>query len=520
MNKKLKNFTFLTILLFLTTITYLPTFNNGFTNWDDHIQVTDNPDILEFSFSGIQKIFSSFYVGMYQPITTLIFTFENAVFGLNPTVFHAVSLGFHLLNVILVLWLIKLLIPKKEIVFITTSLFAVHPMFVEAIAWVSASSTLIYSFFYLAAIISYLYYLKNDKRKFLVFTLLLFLLSLLSKVMAITLPFLLILIDFYYKRKLGSKKVIIEKIPFFILSIIFGIIAIYGRKFANHFTNEFTFFDKIFIMIYQVFWYILKFFVPSELSAFYPNPKKVNGFLPIIYYISPIFIILFGFVSYRIKKHWKKILFGLFFFLIPVSLTLKIVQVGDTITADRYTYIPYIGLLIFVGFFYHYLITKKPTTKPFLIAGFSILFLFFSVVTYNRTKVWKSSRTLWADVILKNNKIALAQTNYGVTYIGEDDKKAEKHFLKSIEVDATFVIPYNNIGFLNLEKDRKKAEKYLLKAIEVDASYLYIYTNLAALYMKTDKEKAKKYIDLAVSINPNNGYVKQRIKTWNTLWLK
>jgi hypothetical protein len=519
-NSKLTSFSYLTLLLIITVFTFLPTFNNVFTNWDDQLQVTQNADILEFSFKSIQKIFSSFYVGMYQPITTLCFTITNFIFGLNAAAYHFVSLLCHLINILLVFWLMNLITKKKDMVVIVTSLFAIHPMFVEAIAWVSATSTLIYSGFYLGALISYLYYLNSSKKKFLFFTFLLFLISLLSKVMAITLPIVLLLLDFYKSRKLLSKKVITEKIPFFILAIIFGVIAILGRQMAGHLTNTFTLFDKLFIMMYQIIWYLFKFILPIELSTFYPNPKKINGFLPTIYYLSPVIMVFIGLITLKFKKYWKKISFSFLLFLIPISLTLKVVQVGNQITTDRYTYIPYLGLLLLFTFGYEFLIAKKPKLKPYLIALITALFIVFSTLSFQRTKVWKNSASLWTDVVKKDETVALAHTNLGVTFVGKDNLKAEKCFLKSIEMDSTFVIPYNNLGFIYLTNNKKKAEEYLFKAIKVDASYLYIYTNLATLYMKTDKEKAKKYIDIAVSINPNNGYVKQRNKTWNTLWIK
>jgi hypothetical protein len=516
--KKNNQYYFLVVIIILTIIVFSPTFENGFTNWDDHLQVTENPQIKELSIQNIKTIFSSFYVGMYQPLTTLSFTLEYSFFGLNATGFHTVSLFFHLLNILLVFWLIKLLTIRKDIAILTTALFAVHPMFVEVIAWVSARSTLMYASFYLAAIISYLYYLKELKINYFFIALVLFLLSLLTKAMAITLPILLILFDFYYGRKILSKKVIIEKISFLILSLLFGLIAIKGRQIANHFTVGFTFLDKILIMIYQIYWYILKFFIPTELSAFYPNPKKVNGFLPVIYYLSPFFIILFGVVSFRCKKYWKKILFCFFFFLIPISIVLKIVQVGNQVTTDRYTYISFVGILLLLSFIYQIVTDKRPKTKPYLIILICVIFTSFSFLSYQQTKIWHSSVSLWTNVIDKNKNIALAHLNIGAALVDKNNLNAEKHFLKSMELDSTFAIPYNNLGYIYLKKNPKKAEEYLFKAMKINSSYLYIYTNLASLYMKTDKEKARKYIDIAISLNSKNKYVLERINSWNKQW--
>jgi hypothetical protein len=153
----------------------------------------------------------------------------------------------------LVFWFVSKRIKRKDLAFIVSLFFAVHPMFLEAIAWVSARSTLLFASFYLSAIISYLYFLEGKKKKFIILTFLFFLGSLLCKVMAITPPMLLVVFDFYYKR------VLIEKLPFFTISFIFGIVSIYGRQIEGHLGGIFTFFDKLFVKPYQLVWYILSF---------------------------------------------------------------------------------------------------------------------------------------------------------------------------------------------------------------------------------------------------------------------
>ncbi len=508
----------LLLILALTCVFYAPTFSNDFTNWDDQIQVINNPDIKNLSIQNVKSIFSSFYVGMYQPITTLCFAIEYHFFELSAKAFHTVSLVFHLINCTLVYWLVVMVLKRKDLALIVVSLFAVHPMFVEAVAWVSARSTLIYTTFYLTAIITYLYYIKTLKHLYFRLTLGIFILALLSKVMAITLPVLLLLIDVYYKRKLISKTIFFEKIPFFSLSITFGIVAIFGRQIEGHFTEGFSFLDKIFVMSYQILWYVFKFFNPTDLHAFYANPNTENGYLPLLYYCAPFIILCFGFLGFKLKRFRYPLFFLVLFFLIHIALVLKIIQVGNQLTTDRYTYIPYIGLLVFISLIFRNLTERKPSSKPYLGALVTVVFLGFGFLTYKQVKVWKNSRSLWSHVIANDDTVSIAHTNLGVTYIGEDDFKAENYFKKAIEVDEMNVIPYNNIGYININKNPKKAEHYLFKAMEVDPEYLYIYTNLAQLYMYKNKEKALKYIKMAEVLKPENHYVKLRIKTWNSIW--
>jgi tetratricopeptide (TPR) repeat protein len=208
------------------------------------------------------------------------------------------------------------------------------------------------------------------------------------------------------------------------------------------------------------------------------------------------------------------------FFLINIFLVLNFIQVGNQQTTDRYTYIAYIGFFLLIAYGYKYILEKKPQLKSLLIIVILTIVVLFSYQSYQRTKVWNNSRSLWSDVIIKNNKLALAHSNLGVTYVGEDNEIAEEYFLKAIVLDPGFVIPYNNMGFLYIEKDPKKAEEYLFKAMSIDPSYLYIYTNLANLYMKSDKLKARKYILKAVALNPENKYVLARVNSWNKQWIR
>ena len=171
-----------------------------------------------------------------------------------------------------------------------------------------------------------------------------------------------------------------------------------------------------------------------------------------------------------------------------------------------------------LSFIYQIVTDKRPKTKPYLIILICVIFTSFSFLSYQQTKIWHSSVSLWTNVIDKNKNIALAHLNIGAALVDKNNLNAEKHFLKSMELDSTFAIPYNNLGYIYLKKNPKKAEEYLFKAMKINSSYLYIYTNLASLYMKTDKEKARKYIDIAISLNSKNKYVLERINSWNKQW--
>ncbi|HET6767293.1 MAG TPA: glycosyltransferase family 39 protein, partial [Chitinophagaceae bacterium] len=214
------------IILLISVVIYLPVYNNKFLAWDDDVYIKNNPLIYSIN---LKDIFSQYVMGNYHPLTILTFAVEYQFFGLNETGYHAVNLFLHLTNVVLVFYSINLLINKPTVALITALLFGIHPLHVESVAWAAELKDLLYTFFFLASYILYLKYLTNQQKKLYIFSLLLFCLSLLSKAMAASLPVVMLLTDYFKGRKINAKT-LLEKGPFILLSIGFGIVAIWAQK--------------------------------------------------------------------------------------------------------------------------------------------------------------------------------------------------------------------------------------------------------------------------------------------------
>jgi len=225
-----RNIIIVIAILLVTYISFYPSIKNSFTNWDDPGYVTENPKITHLKSDGIEHFFSfsDFTVGNYHPLTMLSLALDYNSAKLSPARYHKVNVLFHLLNTFLVFLFIYRLSGKKIIVAtIVAILFGIHPMHVESVSWVAGRKDVLFTFFFVAGLITYLRYLNKNKQKilFYFFTFILALLSLLCKPAAVTFPLVILLIDFYYKRKFDIK-CLLEKIPFFIVSIIFGIISL------------------------------------------------------------------------------------------------------------------------------------------------------------------------------------------------------------------------------------------------------------------------------------------------------
>ncbi|HEU5310634.1 MAG TPA: hypothetical protein VFV24_04195, partial [Candidatus Eisenbacteria bacterium] len=216
----------------VTIAAMAPSLQNGFTNWDDPEYVLENHLIRDLSPSGLAAIGTSFLDGNYHPLTVLSLALDYRFGGLDPSGYHRTNLAIHVLATLAVFWLVLLLTGSRELSTFVALFHGVHPMHVESVAWVTERKDLLYGLFYFLACASYVIWLRGDRRKPLAYaaTVLFFVLSLLSKGMAVTLPLALLAIDFLLERKWSWKAQAAEKAPFFALALGFGILAVIAQR--------------------------------------------------------------------------------------------------------------------------------------------------------------------------------------------------------------------------------------------------------------------------------------------------
>ncbi|MCD4723722.1 MAG: hypothetical protein K8R63_02685 [Bacteroidales bacterium] len=401
-------------ILTITFLVYLPSLNNGFTNWGDLEQVLENKDVHSLSFANTSKIFSSTYIGMYQPFTTQVYSFIYAIFGPAARVFHASGLFLHLINVLLVFFLVRSFSRKDAPALITAALFALNPLQAESVSWISAMGNLLYTSFFLAGLITYLRFIRKRHRVDYLLTLLLFILSLLSKSTALTFPVVLILADFFFRRKLNVK-LILEKIPFLLLSFLAGMVIIYAREEAGHIIHiaeRYSELERVLMIVYALAFYIARLFVPTGLSAFHPYPETAQ--LPPEFFIAPLIPLMFIFLLFRLRGEIRRqVMAGFVFFFITIAIVLVIIPFGDQVVKERYVYLPssglYYGFAVLLLFF-----TETRRKRVWLPATIIIIaMLIFSVMTFSRAKTWHDSFSLWEDVLDQYPHDSTALIKYG-----------------------------------------------------------------------------------------------------------
>jgi tetratricopeptide (TPR) repeat protein len=341
-------------------------------------------------------------------------------------------------------------------------IFGVHPMHVESVAWVSERKDVLYALFFLLALLQYWSFLETGKKVKLILCFTFFVLSLLSKPSAIILPIVLYLLDYWHNRRFNGK-VWAEKIPFFILSIAFGLITINVQS-----ADAIAGFDiyplwvRFFFACYTLMIYTTRFFVPYPLSTFHPYPPVDALGLPI--YLSPVFMIALLFLLW-LKRRDKLIVFSLLFFIVNLVLVLQIITIGLTIVAERYTYIPYIGLSFLTGMWLNRYVVAS-SKKIFGVIPF-IVGIIFGFISFQRTRVWKDGDTLWADVIKTYPEAATPRSNHA-NYLKKmagmpEYKSRETELLQealedcniAIKVKPTHIKAYENRQniYLMLKKD-------------------------------------------------------------------
>ncbi len=472
----------MTFILAVTLIFYFPTFKNNFVYWDDNIYIFNNPFIYSLGTKNLMNIFSSFFMANYHPLTMLSYTIEYSIAGTSPFLYHFTNVLLHLLNTALVFIFVRRLFlmldqttfknPGLVIPVVSALLFGLHPLHVESVSWISERKDVLYTFFFLLASVKYLQYISTQKPVHYFSTIVLFLLSLLSKGMAVSFSVCIIAIDFVLKRDLLSRKVIVEKIPFLILSLFFGIIAIYAQKSADTIIENInlSIWDKISFASYALVQYFIKLFVPYKLVHFYPYPYMINEEFPRYYYYFSIILITGACIIIYLFRKSRIIIFGLLYFIINIFLVLRLIPIGDTIMADRYTYLSSIGIYIIIAFFLNYLLIKYLRFRKLIISIIVIYAFVLGYQTFQRTMVWRDSFSLWDDASKKYPDNSVIILNRGIAIERKGDLNgALREYSRSIKLDPNNDAAYTNLGNMKLAKgDRAGAIAEYSKAISIN----------------------------------------------------
>ena len=502
------------IILLFTFIVYSGTLRNDFLiGWDDGEYLSD-PSVSTEGPINAAIIFSNFHLGMYQPMAVLSFAINHKFSGDTTWPYILTNLLLHLLNTLLVYQLMKRWMKGYLPAGIVALVFAIHPMHVEAVAWISTRSSGLYSLFFLAGLLIWDKYLdKGLKPKHYLLSLLFMLLALFSKSMAAPFPLILFLMD-YLKNRRFSIRLITEKLPFIALSVIFGLVAIKAAGSFGHITvleQDYSILQRFFLIIYGLAFYMIKLVIPTNLSAIYAFPEMTNGNLPNYIYalaIVPVMVIAGIWFS---GKNRREFIFGSLFFLLTISMVLPLFWSRIFITADRYTYIPYIGLFMIVARIFSGLLESRASLDKMnfrlLLFASGLIVILLGTATFNRTKTWKDTPTLLTDVIEK--KRSDADMAHGYFYLANyydaanNAEEAMKYYDLSLSRNSNYLLALNNRGILKGKAgDFGGAVNDFNDAIRIKPDYAEAWYNRGvALYQTGKPEEACQDWNRALKLN-------------------
>jgi hypothetical protein len=397
-------------VLAITLAAYVGAFGHEFLTWDDPDYVVQNSLVLTHDYGGLLKAIVS---SNYHPLTMVSLAL-NAAVPVSAKPFLVTNALLHTMNAGLVFWFAFLLSGRRLFVAFWTALFfGIHPMHVESVAWISERKDLLYTAFFLGGALAYWRYLRTSDLTWLAVTFALFVLSCLSKAMAVVFPLVMVLLDMWARRPALSGRSLLEKAPFLVTSLLFGLIALNvqgGGDFHGLLTRTdlhlkgladslpFPAWQRAIMPAYGFMGYIWKLFVPTGLSAFYPYPSPAEAGGP-LYLIAPLFLVAVVALAMWDFRRTRILTFGIGWFLITIALVLQWIPVGEAIMADRYTYLSYVGPLFALAMGASALAGRS---RGWWVACFAVLGLLgalFFVLTTRQVAVWRNSETLWTNVV-------------------------------------------------------------------------------------------------------------------------
>ncbi len=508
-------------LLIATFVFFFPVLDAEFVNWDDDKNFSENILITSLNqenfWSNVNEIFVTPVIGNYNPLPIFTFALEHQVFGLDqPMYWHLNNLILHLCCVAIVFLIGRRMQLSTAATLLLAGLFAVHPMRVESVAWVTERKDVLFGVFYLTGMLLYLKNLQEGHKwsRSILITLV-FVLSLLSKIQAVIFPVSLVLIDYWWTSRLTIRQ-FLTKSHLFIGSLVFGLLGIYFLESQGSLdsTADYSGLQRIFIGSTAYLVYLVKSIVPYRLSPLYPYPAE----FPSIYYASILsFVGAAGVLLWSFVKQKKHLFFSLAFFTANVFLLLQIKAAGQGFMADRFTYIAYFGL--FYGFAFGYDQLKVNVSDTIKYVAISVLLLIYGVMTYQQSQVWKDSGTLWTHVLKYYKNTTLPYGNRANYYRDNGEKdKALADYTKTISLKPDEPGPYNSRARLYFDSgspaDLQKALTEYTLAIQRDGTKGEYYANRGATYARLNRpQEGLNDLNKAIEIEPDflNTYLNRSV---------
>ena len=491
-----------------------------FTMYDDGVYVYENCYIQDgLTVKNIIWALTSAYAANWHPLTWMSHMLDISLYGMEPGGHHLTNVLLHTINALLLFYLFNQMTGNLRPSLFVACLFALHPLHVESVAWIAERKDVLSAFWGLLAILSYGHYVRQLKAKWYLLALSFFCASLMSKPTLVTLPFMLLLLDYWPLGRfkflpLNSKsafyfelnlRLILEKLPFIILSAGSCIVTLFVQKSGGAVASLelFTIDSRIANALVSYTRYIGKMLWPSELAVIYPYQSKI----PLWQIIgSSILLAVISFMICRYGRRHSYLIVGWFWYLGSLVPVIGLVQVGSQAMADRYTYLPLIGLFVIIAWGIPELSVHLPCRKVLLfalaVASVSILML----STWMQLRYWENDIKLFQHAVNVTSDNYAAHNNLGLAmyHQGKSDE-AYHHYSKALQIYPGYALAHNNMGFLLAKQEKiDDAIRYYSNAIHLNPNFEKAHANLAVVLSEKNLIiEATNHYKTAVRINPN-----------------
>ncbi len=521
---------FYIICLFLVVATfavYWQVLDNDFVIYDDDVYVTENIHVNKgVTFDSLTWAFTSSHSSNWHPLTWVSHMIDCQLYGLNPRGHHITSLLFHVANTLLLLLILVRMTGALWQSSFVAALFALHPLHVESVAWVAERKDVLSTFFMMLTLWVYTIYVKKGGIKRYLLVVLLFILGLMSKPMLVTLPFILLLLDFWplgrlcllhdtrnvvtgqqTNEKTDIFRLVLEKVPFLALAVVSSVVTfiVQERGGAMELLKSYSLQTRIINAFVAYIEYIVNMVWPVELVVLYPHPGNSLSLWKGV--VAGLVLVLITVLVIRKARRIPYLAVGWLWYVVTLIPVIGIVQVGSQAMSDRYTYITLIGLFVIIAWGAKDLLSKWLHRKIWFGTLVAIILPVLIVLTWKQVQYWENSNTLFKHTLKHTSNNLLIHNNQGIVLREQGrTEEAIKHYLQALRSNPDYALAHYNLGNAYAEQGKtKKAIEAFKQAIRINPDYAQAHYNLGVAYDGSGKHKKAIEIFLQVlRIDPDN----------------
>src|SRR6202167_1037861 len=512
-------------LIAANLIVYASAWHHGFVNYDDDDYVTTNPVVLRgLTWHGVAWAFTTGYAVNWHPLTWLSHMLDVQLYGLDPGLHHLTNLLFHIVNTLLLFGLLHRMTRALGRSAFVAGLFAVHPLHVESVAWVAERKDVLSTLFWMLTLWAYQEYARRPGLRRYWAVLLFFALGLMAKPMLVTLPFVLLLLDFWPLGRVGigpnsaggwalsrdgwatMRRLVFEKLPLLALAVVSSIVtfAIHRRGGAVISFAAAPLHIRMANALVSYVAYIGKMLWPARLAVLYPYAQS----LP-LWWLAGAFLGLMGisFAVIRAGPRHPYLSVGWFWYLGTLVPVIGLIQVGDQAMADRYTYVPLIGLFIIVAWGVPELLVRWPFRRIALAAAAGLVILACAIAARGQLQYWENSSTLWTRALAVTTGNNIAHNNLGVSLADQGKlDEAIAHYSEALRIKPDYADAHNNLGAALADQGKvDEAIAHYSEALRIKPDYADAHDNLGVSLCDQGKlDEGIAHFNEALRIKPDS----------------